>query len=287
MAAMTKGFRDAFLGETAKTLKPLEAISLYDEFSELTPPGAEGGEIAMALAGRMIGLDLLDRADAVLLDQVRHRLTGIDKARVGAKLADLRLLDDDPDQALAALKETAAQDLPADLAATRRRLEAEALHRAGRSLEAVTLLADDQDLSSVKLKARIYWEMREWAEAARQFDRLLAGADAQHLTADQAEWGIAEAIALTLSGDEFKLDELRKRLGPAMKETPQAQTFAMLTAPGSDPNAFLAQKLAGVARFESFMSNYRSKLDGGSGTTAAAPGTSSAPGATAATTAGG
>jgi hypothetical protein len=287
MAAMTKGFRDAFLGKTAKTLKPLEAISLYNQFSELTPPGAEGGEIAMALADRMIDIDLLDRADAVLLDQVRHKLTGVDKARVGAKLADLRLLDDDPDQALVALKETDGTDLPADLAADRRRIEVEALHRAGRSLEALALLADDGDPRSVKLKARIYWEMREWAEAAREFDRLLAGADAQQLTADQAEWGVAEAIALTLSGDKFKLDELRLKLGPAMKETSQAQTFAMLTAPDSDPNSLLAQKLAGVARFESFMSNYRSKFDAGAGTTAAAPSTSQAPGATAATTAGG
>ncbi|MGH6883075.1 MAG: tetratricopeptide repeat protein, partial [Hypericibacter sp.] len=88
MAAMTKGFRDAFLGEAAKKLKALEAIALYGQFSELTPPGAEGGEIAMALADRMIDIDLLDRADAVLLDQVRHKLNGVDKVRVGAKLAE-------------------------------------------------------------------------------------------------------------------------------------------------------------------------------------------------------
>jgi hypothetical protein len=281
MAAMTRGFRDAFLGEPAKKLKPLEAIALYGQFSELTPPGAEGGEIAMALADRMIDIDLLDRADAVLLDQVRHKLTGVDKARVGAKLAEVRLLDEDPDQALAALKESSGPDLPAPLAADRRRIEAQALHRTGRSLEALALLANDQDPDAGKLKARIYWEMKEWALAAREFDRLLAGADAQLLTPDQVEWGVAEAIALSLAGDKFKLAELRQKIGPAMKETAQGPTFAMLTDPESDPESLLATKLAGVARFESFMTDYRAKLN------AAAPSTSEAPGTAPATTAGG
>lgn len=281
MAAMTKGFHDAFLGASAKKLKPLEAISLYNQFSELTPPGAEGGEIAMALADRMIDIDLLDRADAVLLDQVRHKLTGADKARAGAKLAQVRLLDNDPDQALAALKESGGSDLPAPLAADRRRIEAQALHRTGRSIEALALLQSDQDPEAGKLRARIYWELKEWAEAAREFDHLLAGADAQQLTPDQAEWGVAEAIAWALAGDKFKLAELRQKLGPAMKETAQAETFGMLTDPDSDPESLLATKLAGVARFESFMSDYRAKLN------AVAPSTSEAPGTAPAATAGG
>jgi hypothetical protein len=278
MTAMTKGFRDAFLGANAKKLRPLEAVSLYNQFSELTPPGSEGGEIAMALADRMIDIDLLDRADAVLLDQVRHKLTGADKARVGAKLAEVRLLDNDPDQALAALKESGGPDLPVPLAADRRRIEAQALHRTGRSVEALALLANDQDPEAGKLKARIYWELKEWAEAAREFDRLLAGADAQKLTPDQAEWGVAEAIAWALAGDKFKLADLRQKLGPAMKETAQASAFAMLTDPDSDPDSLLAQKLAGVARFESFMSDYKTKLN------ATAPSTSQAPSAAQATT---
>src|SRR4029077_10672685 len=127
------------------------------------------------------------------------------------------------------------------------RIEAQALHRTGRSLEALALLADDLDPEAGKLKARMYWEMKEWALAAREFDRLLAGADAQQLTPDQAEWGVAEAIALSLTGDKFKLAELRQKIGPAMKETAQGPTFAMLTDPESDPESLLATKLAGVA----------------------------------------
>jgi hypothetical protein len=56
----------------------------------------------------------------------------------------------------------------------------------------------------------------------------------------------------------------------------------MLTDPESDPDSLLAQKLAGVARFESFMSDYKAKLG------ATAPSTSQAPStAPATTTAGG
>ncbi|QEX18235.1 hypothetical protein FRZ44_35400 [Hypericibacter terrae] len=103
----------------------------------------------------------------------------------------------------------------------------------------------------------------------------------QELTPDQAEWGLADAIALSLAGDKFKLAELRQKIGPAMKETAQGPTFAMLTDPESDPESLLATKLAGVARFESFMTDYKAKLN------AAAPSTSEAPGTAPAATAGG
>ncbi len=38
---MASEFRDLYLGGAADKLSPLTAIGLYDEFRELTPPGAE------------------------------------------------------------------------------------------------------------------------------------------------------------------------------------------------------------------------------------------------------
>ncbi|MFZ5789703.1 MAG: hypothetical protein ACOY3L_03290 [Pseudomonadota bacterium] len=263
MAEMTNGFRDAFLGPNAKSLTPLEAVALYDEFRELTPAGAEGSKVALAVADRMIEVDLLGRAAELLEDQVRHRLTGADKAEAGARLAAIRLLDDHPEKALAALAESSVPDPTPPLAAERRRLEAEALHRAGRSLEALTLLASDSDLEAGKLKARIFWELREWGQAADAFDGLLASADPQKLTPEEAQWVLGDAIALALGGDPFALAGLKQRFGAAMKETAQAEPFALLTDPESDGNTLLAQKLASVARFESFLSDYRAKLQAG------------------------
>jgi hypothetical protein len=277
MAEMTNGFRDAFLGPSAKSLTPLEAVALYDEFRELTPAGAEGSKVALAVADRMIEVDLLGRAAELLEDQVRHRLTGADKAEAGARLAAVRLLDDRPDKALAALAESGASDLAPPLATERRRLEAEALHRAGRSLEALTLLASDNDPEAGKLKARIFWDLREWGQAAHAFDDLLASADPQKLTPEQAQWVLGDAIALALAGDRFALGGLKQRFGAAMKETAQAEPFALLTDPDTDGNTLVAQKLASVARFESFLSDYRAKLQAGAAGTADLIGTDPAP----------
>lgn len=277
MAEMTNGFRDAFLGPTAKSPTPLEAVALYDEFRELTPTGADGSKVALAVADRMVEVDLLGRAADLLEDQVRRRLAGADKAQAGAQLAAVRLLDDQPDKALVALAESSAPDLTPSLAAERRRLEAEALHRAGRSLEALTLLGNDSNPEAGKLKARIFWELREWSQAAGAFDSLLASADPQKLTPEQAQWVLGDAIALALAGDRFALGALRQQFGAAMKETAQAEPFALLTDLQSDGTTLLAQKLASVARFESFMSDYRTKLQADAAASADLTGTDPAP----------
>ena len=92
-----------FLGPGAESVPPLKALSLYDEFKELTPPGAKGDEIVRKLADRLVAVDLLDRAADLLDNQVRNRLTGRDKARVATRLALVRLLDHKPKAALTAL----------------------------------------------------------------------------------------------------------------------------------------------------------------------------------------
>ena len=64
--------------------------------------GQPAGPVA-ELADRLVEVDLLDRAAELLESQVRYRLAGPLKARVGARLAVIRLLDRAPDQAMKAL----------------------------------------------------------------------------------------------------------------------------------------------------------------------------------------
>ncbi len=99
---MTQAFSKLFLEGAATALPPLVALALYEDFHELTPPGDAGNEMIRRLADRLVSVELLDRAGNLLDRQVHFRLQGIEKARVGAQLAVIRLLDRKPDDLLRA-----------------------------------------------------------------------------------------------------------------------------------------------------------------------------------------
>lgn len=105
---MTKSFRDIFVQDRLGTVSPLDAISIYEEFRDLTPPGEEGNRYAEKLAERLVDADLLGRAASILEYQVNNRLQGDRKAEIAIRLAAVRLLDGNPDGALRALE--VAQD---------------------------------------------------------------------------------------------------------------------------------------------------------------------------------
>ena len=48
----------------------MEAISVYDEFKELTPVGREGNLIIDLLADKLMEIDLMSRAVSVLQDKM-------------------------------------------------------------------------------------------------------------------------------------------------------------------------------------------------------------------------
>ena len=102
--AMGKNFRDVFANDRLKDISPLEAISLYEEFKDLTPPGNEGNRVVEKLAERLVDADLLGRAAVLLEYHVNNRLTGGKKAEIAIRLAAIRLLDGNPDGALRSLE---------------------------------------------------------------------------------------------------------------------------------------------------------------------------------------
>ncbi len=169
-AKMSQAFAALFVGEHADKLRPIEAIALYDEFRELTPAGARGDAVVAAVAERMIALDLLGRAAALLDSQIRYRLVGAERATAGARLAAVRLLDDKPEAALKSLRLTAADALPASLKSERQMIEARALARLGRTKEALARLDGAATAEAAAIRADIFWAMKDWRRAA-ELDR--------------------------------------------------------------------------------------------------------------------
>ncbi|MEJ2122523.1 MAG: hypothetical protein P8Z76_17850, partial [Alphaproteobacteria bacterium] len=121
-ARMRKEFVRLFVARGKERMKPLRALAVFHEFSHLMPAGPDGDKMITALADRLVSVDLLGRASSLLEQQIKKRLTGTERAKVGARLALLRLLDKKPAAAIDALRLSDVENMPAELARQRRRL---------------------------------------------------------------------------------------------------------------------------------------------------------------------
>ena len=267
-ARMTKLFSDIFLKGIADDLPTVQALTLYYEFRELTPVGAKGDAVIQALADRMVAIDLLDRGAKLLDEQVNFRLEGVEKARVGSRLAVIRLMDGKPLAALKALDQSAVGDVPEALDTQRRQLRARALADLDRTDEALAMIAGDNSLDAQRLRADFQWRAGNWRETAKATRALLAASDLKSpLDASVSRHVLRLAVALALADDRSGLDDLRKTYGPLMAGDPNQAAFEMITQ-GVDRQALTIRELpaavAQVASFESFMASYRDRVRNGS-----------------------
>lgn len=262
---MSDEFAKLFLDGGAQSLPPLVALALYYDYRELTPVGPEGDEIIGKLADRLVSVDLLNRAAELLEHQIQYRLRGESRARTGARLAVVYLLDRNPDAAMKSLQGTNAQNLPPALQQERRLLEARALGDLERFPEALNLLGQDQSPDALALRAELHWRAKDWVAFARVATLLLGNraADPSPLLADERKLVLQLAVAHALSNDTAALDALRRSYEPRLRDTPDAETFnAVVTSVSrnaSDPRQ-LAATIAQVGQYEAFMSRYRERV---------------------------
>lgn len=261
---MADAFARLYLDGAADALAPVAAIGLYDEFQDLTPPGEKGDEMIRKLADRLAAVDLLDRAGDLLRHQVQFRLNGVDKARVGARLAFLDLSDRKPGEALQVLDGSEVQGEPAGLYDQRRYLRVRALADLGRSAEALALIINDQADAANKLRAEIYWGMKKWPEAASALETVIGqpmpGKPLDPVTARRV---LDLATALTLAKDEHGLQRIRRTYGPQMAATDVHQAFDLLTsAPeyGIVDYRRVPEKIKEVEDFQTFMSEWQKRV---------------------------
>jgi tetratricopeptide (TPR) repeat protein len=262
--AMSDAFNRLFLKGEADKLQPVQAIGLYDEFQELTPSGTQGDEMIRRLADRLAAVDLLDRAAELLRHQVEFRLQGLDKARVGARLAFLNLSDKKPGLALEALEASEVPDIPEDLTAKRRYLRVQALDDLGRSSEALALIINDQSDAARKMRGDIYWRLKRWPEAAAALESAVEKPIGNRpLDPIMSRRLMDTAIAMTLGRDERGLTRLRRTFGPLMAATEWKEAFELLT---SEPERGIidyrrvGDKIKQVQDFQTFMNEWRSRV---------------------------
>jgi hypothetical protein len=259
---MAAAFVAAFEGNSRMT--PVAAIALFEEFRDLVPKGAAGDALARRLVDRLVAVDLLDRAGAVLEDQVKSRLTGLEKVQTGTKLATIRLLDRKPEAALEALKVSDTGDLPDDLKSERLRLEARALADMGKTDLALQRLAGDESEQADRLRADIHARARNWRGVAQALNRIVGtpAADAT-LTDDQARTVLHLAVALVLARDQEGLRRLDLHLGEQMLRSPYKDLYqVVISRPGAPPVHVeeVVARVNAMAPFQSFLGTYRQRI---------------------------
>jgi outer membrane PBP1 activator LpoA protein len=259
---MNKVFLDLYLDGKADTMPPIEALTLYYDFRDMTPIGRQGDEIVRNLANRLIGVDLLDQAAELLNYQVENRLRGVAKAQIAADLAVVDLLNRKPQDALKVLNKTRQSSLPASIERQRRMVEARALSESGRGDIAIELLGQLVGSDVDRLKADIAWKAKNWRDAGERLETMLAGrwSDSLPLEAQERQDVLRAAIAYALANDQLALDRLRTKFGDKMSNSPNARAFEVVTSPiqtqGSEFRS-LAKEIASVDTMRSFLDEYR------------------------------
>ena len=295
---MSRAFRELYMENGADRLSPLMAVALYDEFRELTPAGLDGDRMISMLADRLVKVDLLDRAAILLDDLMKKRLTGLDKAEAGTRLASIQMLDQRPDLALKALEDSEiAEPLPPELVGRRSRLAARATFDSGNELGGLKMLADDPSLEAKWLRADMLWRTREWPAAATALGDLIDGEEAamadevaankaahdvtkdpskaltsaaaeaalqarheQHFKKRIAPLILNRAVALSLASDRRGLKALANDYSEAMAATDQAKAFDMLTSPDNGLIESVTAEMTSIDRIDAFVTDYREKL---------------------------
>jgi hypothetical protein len=263
---MRATFVNLFLKGKADAIAPIQALSLFYDFIELTPIGPEGDEMIRRMTDRLVAVDLLDPAEKLLNYQVTKRLDGIARAQVATRLAMIDLMDHKPKDALASLKSTEIAGLPDDINHGRVLLEARALAALKQWDQALDMIAVDEAPDTRKLRTDIYWESGNWAVAAQMSELLLGDRwnDTVPLTPEERQNLMRAAIAYSLADDETSLDRLRTRFAPKMKSSPDASAFAVVTQNiDLQGVAFrdMAGKIASIDTLEGFMLDFKKRLD--------------------------
>ena len=260
---MSDIFADYFLSEKANEMPPVQALAFFDAFKELTPIGSKGDEMIRHLAERLVAVDLLPQAEHLLDYQVANRLHGgVAKAQVAARLAAIYLLDQKPDQALAALRATKQNLLPEAITERRRLLEARALAELKQYDNALDLLEEKTDDLAVRLRVDVLWDGGRWTEAGPAIEALLGDIwKAEEPLSDEARLLVMRgAIAYSLGGDEEGLSRLRLKFGDAMRESVDASAFAIVSDPIVKQGvAFreMASRIASIDTLDRFLASLK------------------------------
>ena len=241
------------------TLSPIEEAALYQDYNSYITDSAANIQIKQHLADKMSNAGLPDQAASWLQDMIDKDLSGADKSRTMLKLAGVRILGDQTDQALTTLDQWAKEPPVPDQAREAALLRARVLMTLKKYDLAREQIKKFNDDDANKLKVDIEWRAGNWRQAADAIGNLLpATIDAP--TDEQAQLILNRAVALTLANDPAALQQIRDQYKAKMDQTRQASAFDLVTRPSNDGNLasaqIIKQRVGEIDLFKNFLQNY-------------------------------
>ena len=258
---MQQLFTDLYLNAKADELPPLTALSLLDEFRFLTPDDERGDEIIRKLADRLVAVDLLDRAGDLLTHQIKERLQGEDKSRIGMQLAMIYLLDDKPTKVIEALNLSDYLYVPVALYEKRERIRAQAYAMQGNNDDAIETLMDDTSPEADLIRVNVYWKQKNYPAMIHILAGMINVSDEKTtISNDNAKIILNYAMALVMTKDTKTLAAIFDRYNPIMKNTPFAATFETIANPDLMGGNDISQAIRDIATIDTLVDKYRKEL---------------------------
>ncbi len=230
---MVKIFEDIFIGNHAdENLSPIKSLALYQDFKWVAEISPHHNMILQKLSDRLVAVDLLPRAQMLLLSLLQKQdLTPDNRARVGSRLAIIYLFENKPQDALDMLKITDSPNLTSATINPRRIIAARAFSALNRPDEALKLLNNDMSPNALLHRFEIYWNAGDWDNASNTIKYLIKEpVPGQKISRDQINYILDWATTLKQAGKETVLVRLRNKFAPYFKDTPFESAFNVLTS---------------------------------------------------------
>jgi hypothetical protein len=256
-AALQRQFADIFTTGKADGLPPLEALALFSDFRDFVPLGEQGDSMIRALSDRLVSLGLPERAAGLLDHQVRYRLTGTPQAIVAIRAALVNLQANQPKAALAILRLTKQNDMPADVLQAHSMVEARTLVQLGQTESALDLMDGNTSRLADYVRLDAYWRAKDWQALRAEASRLYA-TDRKLQLADQKQL-MRLAFSLNMAGSAADRDILRRRFGATMAGTRYKDAFQLMTSAqelSTEDTRKLASSLADIDQLQDLSSLY-------------------------------
>ena len=227
---MTAMVGDLLHGPGAASIKPLDLVALAEENAGIIAK-ADASGMGLLLADKLTALDLPQRAGSVIEQMIAALPNGVGRAALGARLADLRLSEQDPAAARAALTLTDAPDLPSDVQDDRlmalARARAMEHDRAGATAILARLGTPDAD----EMRAGVLADDGDWHGAALALDSAAMAKlpNDGPLSPEQQDFVLRLVSAHSQAGEEAALQTLSIRQASRMTGA-RADMFRLLTS---------------------------------------------------------
>lgn len=230
---MQAAFIDLFDKGLAASLPPLDQLALYYEYRELTPSDSTGDRIVNNLADRMVAIDLLDQAAALLDQRMQYVYEREVRSDTGARLARIYLMNHQPDRALKALQDSVYGDNPDDLRVERDRIAAESMVELGEFEQALGVLNEDKSVVAEEIRLRAYWLQKDWPKVIASVEGTFKARTnpTQALTSIETDKLIMLALSYVATQDLTQAQYLRDYFTNLVQDPQRRALFTFITEP--------------------------------------------------------